>query len=70
MADAPTHGGRRRGAGRKPSTGEKREHLVKVYLADAEYAELLDASGTDPIGPWIREVALARARGLKRPPPR
>lgn len=66
MPDAPTHGGSRKGAGRKPETGEKRENLVKVYLTDAEYAELLDASGSEPTGPWLRDVGLATARGLKR----
>jgi hypothetical protein len=55
----------RRGAGQPPVRGTKQTERLHLKLTEAELAEIQDAAGDEPLGPWIVEAALRRARGGK-----
>lgn len=57
-----SHGGDRKGAGRKPRAGTPAKYVAQVPLTEAEHAEMLDAAGDRPLAAWIREAALAWGR--------
>lgn len=42
---------------------------ARVPLSPAEHAELLGAADGEPLAEYLRDSALARARGLTAPPP-
>ena len=58
-------GGPRRGAGRKPTTGETRRNRVVAFLTDAEFAALerIAHKRSLPIGTAAYEIL---ARSLRR----
>lgn len=54
----------RPGAGRPPVRGTPQTHrLPSIKVTEAELAEIRRAVGDEPLGPWIVEAALRRARG-------
>lgn len=58
-----THGGRRPGAGQPPKYGAAMTERMGLVLTEAERAEIEAAiPDGDPVGRWIVEAALARAR--------
>lgn len=71
-----THGGRRAGAGRPPLAGARQSERLNLTATEAERAEIEAAvPGGMPVGRWIIEAALLRARGHRwpdgtAPPPR
>lgn len=56
------HGGRRDGAGRKPIGASARRNRIEVKASDEELAEVSAAAGDAPLGPWLIEAGLKRAR--------
>lgn len=59
-----TRGGRRPGAGRPPLAGTPQTERIELRLPEAEYAEILSAVPEgQPVGQWIIDAALMRARG-------
>lgn len=62
-----TRGGRRPGAGRKPVAGTKQTERLGLTLTEAELAEIVVAVPKGrPVGRWIVEAALMRARRGQR----
>lgn len=56
----------RPGAGRPPiRDSAQTERLPSIKCTEAELAEIQAAAGDEPLGPWIVEAALMRARGGK-----
>jgi len=60
-----THGGARKGAGRKTNAErglEAREHVVAIKLTPSEYAALVAAADADEtdLAAYVRDAALAR----------
>lgn len=54
----------RPGAGRPPIRGQPQTmRLPSIKCTEAELAEIQAAAGDEPLGPWIVEAALRRARG-------
>jgi cytochrome c553 len=54
----------RPGAGRPPIRGTAQTYrLPSIKCTEAELAEIQAAAGDEPLGPWIVEAALRRARG-------
>lgn len=53
-------GGRRRGAGRKPSALPSR--MFTLDLPEAAEAEIVDAIGDTPLGPYLVQAALEKVR--------
>lgn len=59
-----THGGRRPGAGQPPKYGAAMTERLELKLTEADKAEILAAVPTgSPVGRWVVEAALTRARG-------
>lgn len=53
----------RPGAGQPPVRGQPQtERLPSIKCTEAELAEIQAAAGDEPLGPWIVEAALMRAR--------
>ena len=53
----------RPGAGRPPVRGTPQTmRLPSIKCTEAELAEIQAAAGDEPLGPWIVEAALMRAR--------
>lgn len=58
-----TRGGSRPGAGAKPLAGQPQSERISLALTEAERAEIEAAvPAGSPVGRWIVEAALARAR--------
>ena len=58
------HGGARAGAGQPPKYGAPMHESIHLILTEAERAEIEDAvPDGHPVGRWIVEAALMRARG-------
>lgn len=58
-----SHGGRRPGAGQPPIAGVPQTERIGLKLTEAELAEIQDAIPEGyPVGRWIIEAALMRAR--------
>jgi hypothetical protein len=59
MTKKPTHGGRRKGAGRPPSE-DPRKQIVNVKLTEAEklYLDSWAMEADMPLGAWMRETCL------------
>jgi hypothetical protein len=55
----------RAGAGQPPVRGTAQTERLSLKLTEAELAEIQAAAGDAPLGPWIIEAALRRARGGK-----
>src|SRR4051812_12279534 len=55
----------RAGAGHPPVRGVAQRERLHLKLTEAELAEIQAAAGEGPLGPWIIEAALRRARGGK-----
>lgn len=55
----------RPGAGQPPVRGQPQRERLHIRLTEAELAEIQAAAGDEPLGPWIVEAALRRARGVK-----
>lgn len=53
----------RPGAGQPPVRGVAQTERLHLKLTEAELAEIQVAAGDEPLGPWIIEAALRRARG-------
>jgi hypothetical protein len=51
------------GAGHPPVRGVAQRERLHLKLTEAELAEIQVAAGEEPLGPWIIEAALRRARG-------
>ena len=61
-----SHGGCRPGSGQPPTRGAKQTERLSLAMTEAERAEIEAAVPEDePLGPWIIEAALMRARGVK-----
>jgi len=60
-------GGPRVGAGRprKPAS-EKQRHYVAASLTEAEYRELGEAAGRDPLGAYVRRLILRHLARRKK----
>lgn len=56
------HGGRRDGAGRKPIGATARSNRIEAKASDEELAELSAAAEDAPLGRWLIESGLMRAR--------
>lgn len=52
----------RPGAGQPPVRGQAQRERLHLKLTEAEIAEIQAAAGAAPLGPWIIEAALRRAR--------
>lgn len=52
----------RPGAGRPPVRATAQTERLHLRLTEAELAEIRDAAGEEPLGPWVVEAALRRAR--------
>lgn len=58
-----SHGGRRPGSGQPPIAGTPQTERIGLKLTEAQYAEIIAAvPDGEPLGPWIVEAALMRAR--------
>lgn len=59
-----SHGGRRPGSGQPPIAGVRQTEQLTIRMTEAELGEIVAAVPEDsPVGRWIVEAALMRARG-------